>query len=73
MLISPLMGPILAGVFGTVVVDTKLRLVKIIDGPFFVNIKETMLAKSLKIPIDDRKLGYVLNLIQGHLKFEQRY
>ena len=25
MLISPLMGPILAGVFGTVVVDTKLR------------------------------------------------
>ena len=25
MLISPLMGPILAGVFGTVVVDNKLR------------------------------------------------
>ena len=59
MLISPLMGPILAGVFGTVVVDTKLRLVKIIDGPFFVNIKETLLAKSLKIPIYDRKFNLI--------------
>ena len=45
MLISPLMGPILAGVFGTVVVDNKLRLVKIIDGPFLLILKEPCLPK----------------------------